>query len=156
MGVWTSDISDIVYTRVTEDFSEELKKKYKIEKTEVTFPVTGETQVTWNKFSTSQVSDTPPKFPYITIVELPGAERGQDLEGTSINAALFTFQIDVYCNGSIAGQNAETVAKKCMAEITRTMKTMRFSANAMPSFDSKPQEYRMTARFSRVIANDPL
>lgn len=152
MGVWTADISDNVYMRITNDFSEDLKKKYKIEKTEVTFPSTGVTQVTWSNFSTSQVSETSNlKFPYMTIIELPGAERGQDLEGTSINAALFTFQADVFCNGYIAGEHPETVVKKCMSEITRIMKTMRFSVNAMPSFDSKPQEYRMTARFSRIL-----
>lgn len=157
MGVWTSDISDVVYTRITEDFSEDLKKKYKIEKTEVTFPSTGITQVTWNNFSTSQVSDTSDlKFPYMTIIELPGVEKGQDLEGTSINAALFTFQADAYCNGSIAGNTAETVVKNCMSEITRIMKTMRFSVTAIPSFESKSGEYRMTARFARAISNNDI
>ncbi len=139
MAIWTFEIPTIVFSRVMNDFSEDLKTKYKMQK----IKVNGVT--TWKNFSTSQVSETPPIFPYIIIIELPGAERGQDLEGSSINGGLFTFQVDVFDNQS------ESRAKNCMAEVTRIMKTMRFSVNTMPSFDSKPQEYRMTARFSRVI-----
>lgn len=145
MAIWTFSIPDIVFSRVMNDFSEELKTRYKMQK----IKVNGVT--TWKNFSTSQVSETPPIFPYTTIIELPGAERGQDLEGSAINGGLFTFQVDVFDN-----QN-ESRAKNCMAEVVRIMKTMRFQVNAMPSFDSKPQEYRMTARFSRVIgAGDSL
>lgn len=149
--LWTMDIPTIVFSRVTSEFSEELKTKYGIKKTTVKLPGMTEPIVTWNKFSTSQVSESPPEFPYITIIELPGQERGQDLEGSTINGALFTFQVDVYDNVG------DSRPKNCMAEITRIMKSMRFQVNAMPSFDSKPQEYRMTARFSRVIGyNDNL
>lgn len=139
MAVWTMDIPTIVFSRIMNDFSEDLKTKYKMQK----IKVNGVT--TWKNFSTSQVSETPPIFPYITVIELPGAERGQDLEGTSINGGLFSFQVDVFDNSS------ETRAKKCMEEVIRIMKTMRFQIPTMASFDSKPQEYRMTARFSRVI-----
>lgn len=145
MAIWTFDIAPKVFTIVMNEFSEDLKTKYKMQK----IKVNGVT--TWKNFSTSQVSETPPIFPYITIIELPGAERGQDLEGSSINGGLFTFQVDVFDN------DKESKVQKCMEEVMRIMKTMRFQVNAMPSFDSKPQEYRMTARFSRVIAdNDPL
>lgn len=144
MAIWTFDIPTIVFSRVVNDFSEDLKTKYKMQK----IKVNGVT--TWKNFSTSQVSETPPVFPYITIIELPGAERGQDLEGSSINAALFTFQVDVFDN-----QN-ESRAKNCMAEVTRIIKTMRFSVNSMPSFDSKPQEYRQTARFSRLVGQSDI
>lgn len=144
MAIWTFEIPTIVFSRVMSDFSEDLKTKYKMQK----IKVNGVT--TWKNFSTSQVSETPPVFPYITIIELPGAERGQDLEGSSINAALFTFQVDVFDN-----QN-ESRAKNCMAEVTRIIKTMRFSVNSMPSFDSKPQEYRQTARFSRLVGQSDI
>lgn len=140
MGVWTFDIPSIVYSRIMADFSEELKTKYEFKK----ITVNGNT--TWRNFSTSQVSETPPIFPYITVIELPGAERGQDLEGNTVNAALFTFQVDVFDNVS------ETRAKKCMEEVVRIMKTMCFGIPTMASFDSKPQEYRMTARFQRTIS----
>ena len=141
MGVWTFDIPTMVYSRIMADFSEDLKTKYKFKK----ITVNGNT--TWRNFSTSQVSETAPIFPYITVIELPGAERGQDLEGTSINAALFTFQVDVFDNVS------ETRTKKCMEEVVRIMKTMRFQIPTMASFESKPQEYRMTTRFQRLLGN---
>lgn len=145
MAIWTFSIPDIVFSRVMNDFSEDLKTKYKMQK----IKVNGVT--TWKNFSTSQVSETPPIFPYITIIELPGAEQGQDLEGSTINGGLFSFQADAFSNKS------EREVKECMAEVVRIMKTMRFSVNAMPSFESKTQEYRMIARFSRVIgAGDTL
>ena len=138
-SIWTMDIPTIVFSRIVSDFSEDLKTKYGMKK----LTVNGIT--TWRNFSTSQVSETPPIFPYITIIELPGQERGQDLEGTSVNGGLFTFQVDTFSNKN------ESEAKNCMGEVFRVMKTMRFQSNSMPSPDSKPQEYRMTARFSRII-----
>lgn len=138
-SIWTMDIPTIVFSRIVSDFSEDLKTKYKMQK------LTAGGNTTWSNFSTSQVSETPPIFPYITVIELPGDERGQDLEGSSINGGLFTFQIDVFDNSS------ESRVKGCMAEVVRIMKTMRFGMKPMPSFDSKPQEYRMTARCSRII-----
>lgn len=144
-SIWTMDIPTIVFARIMNDFSEDLKTKYGMKK------LTANGITTWKNFSTSQVSETPPIFPYITVIELPGQERGQDLEGSSINAALFTFQVDCFDNSS------ESRAKGCMAEIVRIMKSMRFQIPTMASFDSKPQEYRMVARFSRTIgANDIL
>lgn len=145
MAIWTMDIPTIVFSRIVNDFSDDLKTKYKMQKTTVN------NITTWRNFSTSQVSETSPIFPYITVIELLGQERGQDLEGTSVNGGLFTFQIDAFDN------NNESRAKGCMAEVMRIMKTMRFNSTQMPSPDSKPQEYRITARFSRVIgANDLL
>lgn len=149
--MWTMDIPTQVFTRVTEDFSPELKSKYGFKMTKVKYEWMDEAEIIWNKFSTSQISESPPEFPYITIIELPGQERGQDLEGSSLNAALFTFQVDCIDNVN------ESRARNCMAEVVRIMKTMRFQVKEMPSFDSRPQEYRMTARFSRVIGyNDIL
>lgn len=139
MTIWTMEISSIVFSRIVNEFSQDLKNQYGMKK----LTVNGFT--TWKNFSTSQLSQTSPVFPYITVIEQPGAERGQDLEGSSINGALFTFQVDVFDNKS------ESRAKACMKEIVRIMKKMRFDIPTMASFDSKPQEYRMTARFSRVI-----
>ena len=145
MAIWTMDIPTIVFARIVSGFSEDLKTKYGMKK----LTVNGIT--TWRNFSTSQVSETPPIFPYITVIELPGTERGQDLENDNINGALFSFQVDVFDN-----QN-ESRVRACMKEVFRAMKTMRFNGAQMPSPDSKPQEYRMTARFSRALTeNDPL
>lgn len=140
-GLWTMDMADAIYARVVADFPESLKKRYGFKK------ITANGDTRWQNFSKSSVAlDTKPVFPYITLIELPGQERGQTLEGDSINAAYFTFQADVYHNAK------EDITKECMAEIVKIMKAMRFDARAMPSPDSKPQEYRSTARFSRVIS----
>lgn len=142
MGIWTMSISSNVYNRILNDFFKDSLQKYGM-----TAHQTGN-YIWCENFTTSQISDSSDlKFPAISIIELPGAERGQDLEGTSINAALFTFQIDVIHN------EKESVAQKCMGDIVQIMKSMRFSVNTMPSFDSKPQEYRMTARFQRLIGS---
>lgn len=138
-AIWTMDVPTKVFSRVTADFPESLKKKYKMQK------VTAGLKTTWLNFSQSTVSETKPIFPYITVVNMPGQERGQTLEGNTINAALFTFQVDVYHN------DKEEVTKECMDAIVKIFKSMMFSANVMPSFDSRPQEYRCTARFSRII-----
>lgn len=141
-AIWVMNIPKQVFARVTTDFPENLKKKYKMTK------VTAGLETRWLNFSDSTVSDTKPVFPYITVVNMPGQERGRDLEGNTINAAYFSFQVDVYDN------DKETNAKECMAAIIDIFKAMMFEVNVMPSFDSKPQEYRMTARFSRVISKN--
>lgn len=140
-AIWTADISSIVFTRVMNNFSPALKTKYKMQK------LTAGGLTTWRNFSTSMVSMSNPIFPYITIVEQAGQERGQDLENTTVNAALFMFQVDVIDNAK------ESNAKECMGEVFRIMKTMRFNGKTMPAPNSKPQEYRATARFERLIAH---
>lgn len=138
-AIWAMEIPTAIFSKITENFSEDLKIKYKMQKQ----TVNGVAR--WKNFSTSQVSEKPPIFPYITVIQLPGQERQQDLEGNSINAALFTFQVDVFDNSK------ESIAKGCMEEILRIMKSMQFQVNAMPAFDSKFQQYRMTVRFQRII-----
>ena len=146
MSLWVSQIPDIIFARVTEDFSGELKKKYGFKMTSVKYPWMEEAQITWNKFSTSQVSETPPEFPYVTIIQTAGQERGRVLEADRINCQLFGFQVDVYDNAS------EKRAKDCIDEVTRIMITkMGFNGRQMPTPNSEPQLYRMTARFEREI-----
>lgn len=138
-ALWVMQIPTAVFSRVTTDFPESLKKKYKMQK------VTANGVTIWRNFSQSAVSDTKPVFPYITVVNMPGQERGRDLEGRTINAAYFSFQVDVYDNAK------EANTKECMAAIVDIFKSMMFDAKTTPSPNSKPQEYRMTAQFSRLI-----
>ena len=136
MADWTDRISSVVFTRIKNEFSSSLKTKYKM---------------TSSNFSTVGSSDTPAVFPFVYIQILPGTEQGQDLDGTSINAGLFTFQIDVTDN------QKQTIAKDVMAEVKRIMKSMRFSINSMPSFDDTKDTHKATIRCSRVIgAGDKL
>ena len=142
MGLWTSNILDVVYNRVVNEFFKDSLTRYGMTAYNVG------NYIVCTNFSTSQISETAPKFPYISIIELPCAERGQDLEGDSINATLLAFQIDVIHNAK------ESIPKQIMSDIVPIMKSMRFQVNAMPSFDSKPQEYRITARFQRLLGNE--
>lgn len=137
MGVeWVSMLPSIVFSRIKNEFSSKLKTRYKM---------------TDNNFSSVGSNDTPAVFPFVYVQFLPAVERGRDLEGTSINAGLFTFQIDVTDNKS--QNNAKTVA----FEILRIMKGMGFEVTSMPSFESTKDTHRSTARYRRCISeNDVL
>ena len=102
-------------------------------------------------FSTVGSSDTPAVFPFVYIQILPGAEQGQDLDGTSVNAGLFTFQIEVTDN------QTQARAKDVMSEVKRIMKSMRFEVQPTPKFEDTKDTHRATIRCSRVIgAGDKL
>lgn len=134
---WADDIPLIIYSRLTNGFSQKIKDNYKM--------------TNLNNFSDEGTSDAPSKFPFVQFNALAPVETGQDLEGTSINGALFTFQIDVYDNSS--KQKARTI----MTEVVRLMKSMRFDVVAMPMFTKSDNVHRGTARFRRTIgANDIL
>lgn len=133
---WIMLIPSVIYSRIVSEFSKDIKTKYKMND---------------DNFSSVGSSDAPSIFPFVFINLLPAVEQGRDLEGTSINVGLFTFQIDVYDNQT--QQRARTV----MGEIVRIMKKMRFEITAMPSFDSTNGTHRCTARFRRLVgAGDTL
>lgn len=134
---WISRIPLVVNTRIKSEFSEVIKNKYNM------------TNV--DNFSTKDSSATPPVFPFIYINILPGAEVGQDLEGTEINGGIFAFQIVVYDNIS------ESRAREVMSEVIRIMKSMHFLCNQFPVPSTSSGVHRSTARFKRTIgANDIL
>lgn len=85
-------------------------------------------------------------FPTVYIHELPGVEKGQDLEGFRINAVQETFQIDVITNTS------QSDANKVMSVIIDEFKRMCFKVTAMPEFDGSGETYRSTARVRRIIS----
>lgn len=107
--------------------------------------------MTDKNFSTVGSSKAPAVFPFVYVNALPASEQGRDLQGTSVNGALFAFQVDVYSN------KTQNEARNVMKEVTRIMKTMGFEINSMPSFESTQDVHRMTARFRRMFgANDKL
>ena len=136
MSDWYMKIPLMVFTKIKQNFSQTIKDTY---------------SMTDKNFSTVGSIDTPAVFPFVYVNALPASEQGRDLQGTSVNGALFGFQIDVYSN------KTQTDARKVMSEITRIMKTMGFEINSMPSFESTQDVHRMTARFRRMFgANDIL
>ena len=132
MADWTDRISSVVFTRIKNEFSSSLKTKYKM---------------TSSNFSTVGSSDTPAVFPFVYVQLLPSAETGQDLEGTTINAGLFTFQIEVTDNQS------QTRAKDVMSEVKRIMKSMRFTVQCTPTLEDTKDTHRAIMRCNRIIGS---
>ena len=132
MADWTDRISSIIFTRIKNEFSSTLKTKYKM---------------TSNNFSTVGSSDTPAVFPFVYIQLLPSTEQGQDIEGNTINAGLFTFQIEVTDNQSQAR------AKDVMSEVKRIMKSMRFTVQCTPKLEDTKDTNRAIMRCNRIIGS---
>lgn len=132
---WDELVPSTVFTRIKTNFSDSLKKKYKM---------------TDKNFASVGSSDTPAVFPFVWVKTLPGSEVDEDLEGDTINAERFTFQIDVTDNQS------QYRSKEVMREVKRIMKTMRFRGSSMPTQDDTKDTYRQTARFSRTIGSDDI
>ena len=136
MSDWYMKIPLMVFTKLKQNFSQTIKDTYKM---------------TDKNFSTVGSSDTPAVFPFVYVQTLPATEQGRDLQGTSVNGALFAFQVDVYSN------KTQSEARNVMSEITKNMKTMGFEIVSMPSFENTKDVHRMTARFRRIMgANDKL
>ena len=135
MADWTDMISSNVFTRIKNEFSSTLTTKYKM---------------TSSNFSTVGSSDTPAVFPFVYIQLLPSTEQGQDIEGNTINAGLFTFQIEVTDNQS------QTRAKDVMSEIKRIMKSMRFTVQPTPDIQDTKDTHRAIMRCNRIIGSDDI
>lgn len=135
MADWTDRISSMVFTRIKNEFSSSLKTKYKM---------------TNGNFSTVGSSDTTAVFPFVYIQLLPSAEQGQDIEGNTINAGLFTFQIGVTDNKSQAR------AKDVMSEVKRIMKSMRFTVQCTPTLEDTKETHRAIMRCNRRIGSDDI
>ena len=132
MADWTDRISSVVFTRIKNEFSSTIKKNYKMKD---------------ENFSTVGSSDTPAVFPFVYIQLLPSAEQGQDIEGNTINAGLFTFQIEVTDNQS------QTRAKDVMSEVKRIMKSMRFTVQPTPDIQDTKDTHRAIMRCNRIIGS---
>ena len=135
MADWTDRISSVVFTRIKNEFSSTLKSKYKM---------------TSSNFSTVGSSDTPAVFPFVYVQLLPSTEQGQDIEGNTINAGLFTFQIEVTDN------QKQARAKDVMAEVKRIMKSMRFTVQPTPDIQDTKDTHRAIMRCNRRIGSDDI
>lgn len=133
MSEWYMMIPLMVFTNIKKNFSQKIKDTYKM---------------TDQNFSTVGSSDTPAVFPFVYVQTLPATEQGRDLQGTSVNGALFSFQVDVYSN------KTQSEARNVMTEVSRIMKNMGFEIVSMPSFTNTKDVHRMTARFRRLLTDD--
>lgn len=89
-----------------------------------------------------------PQFPTIYIHELPGTEVGQDLEGTSINGVMITFQVDVTTNED------EAEIRKIMGVVADEFKKMHFQTVSLLDIDDSGEVIRGIARFRRIKGNE--
>lgn len=130
---WFMMIPSIVFTRVKNDFSTQLKESL---------------AMTDENFSTTNSVDKPPEFPFVCVQNLVGYEIGADLERDVINGQDFTFQVDVTDNIS---QNR---ARNVMGEVVRIMKTMSFLVEGTPFVETTGGTHRYIARFRRRITRN--
>lgn len=134
--MWTSDIQSTVFTRIKAVGNKKLKSKYPN-----------------IYFTTSSKALSTPKFPTVYVKRMQSAERGQDLYGTSVNAVLSTFQIEVTTNTN------DTEAQEVADVVYEAMKSMRFQVLGDPIADNDNNSgtYRNVARYQRIIGyNDIL
>lgn len=130
MGVtWAMDVQNSIYTQVKKAIQEEKPK------------------LANSNFSTVGSSDTPAVFPFIYFHQISAMEQGRDLSGTSINAGLFTFQIDVTGNGV----DGRTEATEIMKIATNKMKEKGFEMVSFPIYEDSNGLHRCTARYRRLI-----
>ena len=135
MADWTDRISSVVFSRIKNEFSSSLKENYKMKD---------------ENFSTVGSSDTPAVFPFVYIQLLPSTEQGQDIEGNTINAGLFTFQIEVTDN------KKQVIAKDVMSEVKRIMKSMRFTVQCTPTLEDTKDTHRAIMRCNRRIGSNDI
>lgn len=119
---WVFDLEINIFSNVATIAKPKLKKKYKSMNFDTAF-----TTVEKNL-------DKDPVFPTIYIHEMPGLERGADLEGTSVNAVQETIQVDVITN------TKQSDAKGIMAILADAFKQMRFQITAMPEFKNDSEK----------------
>jgi hypothetical protein len=127
--MWFSDITSIVLTRVKAKVNKKLKTKYPdIE------------------FTTSSISSTEPKFPTVYIKRMQGAECGEDLDGSTVNAMVVTFQVEITDNVG------DTRSQEVADSVCEVFKSMRFQILGEPFPDNTQKGiYRNIARYQRII-----
>ena len=97
--------------------------------------------------TTSDKKPTKMTYPYVVVHQLSTTERGNTLENDTIAALNTAIQIEVYSDKS------QTVTSDTMKEITRIMKSMRFSVLMFPENVNTDSLYRKIARFERLIGD---
>ena len=131
--MWATEIDTTVLSRLRSRGYADLKKNYPN-----------------INFTDDDRAPIDPKFPTVFYINISSAERGQTLDGKSMNALLHSVQIEVSDNS----QTNSTV-KAVMSNICDYMKDMGYEIVNMPFFQNTDTVFRMVARFRRTIgAND--
>ena len=135
--MWVIDKPTQIFTILKNEFSPAIKSKH---------------NMTAQSFTDVATTSTTAVFPKVYFKTISGTEQGKTFN-EGINAALFTFQVDVTDNSTL-----QTTAKEIMSEVVRIMHSLGFEVTAMPNFENNVDGvHRMTARFRRLIgANEPI
>lgn len=126
--MWTTDIVYKVFAKIKVECSKKLKSKYP----DIYF--TKESKV---------LKDA--QFPTVYLKRMQGAERAQDLEGTSLNGVLSTFQVEVTTNTN--DEEAQEVADV----VCQIMKSMGYRMLGEPFPDNTGDTHRNVSRYQREI-----
>lgn len=97
--------------------------------------------------TTEQYTGDTAEFPAVYVHELPQVERGYDIDGSSINGVLSTFQIDVYDNDSKS-------CKEIASKVRDLMKEMRFEMISSPLRTKEYGYYKAVARYRRLFGGE--
>ena len=97
-------------------------------------------------FST-EITDETPSFPNVYIHELAPSEVGMSIPNQTIHAVRDTIQIEVSTDTSKA--DGRRVANACLS----IMKTLRYSAIALPIYVKNNNIHRFVFRVRRVVAS---
>ena len=131
---WVTDRQTTIYSRVNAILLSKLKEKYK------------DLNVTMDNATPQN-----PKFPSVYITFLGAGERGQTLDGTSINAVEMTSEVHIKTSKAQGLLANREVAD----DVVEAFKTMGFSAT-MPNIPTSNFDgvYESVSRFSRIIGQD--
>ena len=126
--MWISEIQSKVFTRIKVEGTKKLKSKYPN-----------------INFTTSSKVQKDPKFPNVYLQKLAGAEQGQDLDGTTVNAVISSFQVEITDNVS-EDRTQEVADVICMI-----MKSLGYQILGEPTQDNNESTYRNISRYRRTI-----
>lgn len=130
--MWNNEIDTTVLSRLRSRGNADLKKKY----ADLTFTDDNMAAVT-------------PKFPTVFYLNISSPERGQTLDGKTVNAVLHSVQIEVTDNGE-----TNLAVKTVMNKMCDYMKDMGYEIVSSPEFRNTTVR-RQVARFRRMVgAND--
>lgn len=132
MASWIADVESKIFTLVKYKGEQELKEKYPN-----------------IYYTTDSEASTQTRFPTVFINFMSTDERGQDLEGKTINGFLCTLQIEV----TVSKSQGQPVAKEVIWQVIDTLKSYYcFDIFDLPKFiETGNDTRRIVARARRVI-----
>ena len=132
MASWIADVESKIYTVIKYKGEQNLKSKYK------------NIYYTTDSQATTQTS-----FPTVYVNFMSNDERGQDLEGKTMNAFLCTLQLDV----TVSKTQGQVGAKEVIWQAIDTLKSYYgFDIFDLPKFiDTGNETVRIVARARRII-----